>query len=72
MSNPYPRCWKCNTQYHYQIPRPWVVKNLLFFLPVRKYFCPHCVTSRYSWGAPKNKSSDYTVNSNSEKSSSKK
>ncbi len=49
MSNLYPRCWKCNTPYHYQIPRPWLIKNLLFFLPIKKYFCPHCVTARYAW-----------------------
>lgn len=71
MSNLYPRCWKCNTPYHYQIPRPWLIKNLLFFLPIKKYFCPHCVTARYAW-IKSETGKDYLDNENAVKTNEKK
>jgi len=40
-------CRKCGTQFHYQVPRGFVLKNLLGFIPVRVFFCPKCVTNRY-------------------------
>ncbi|MDR3695244.1 hypothetical protein [Mucilaginibacter sp.] len=44
---PYLRCYKCATVYHYRIRRNWFLKNVLFFLPVKIYFCGHCVKKRY-------------------------
>lgn len=49
MSKLNPRCWKCQTPYHFQTHRPWAVKNLLFFLPLQSYFCPRCMKNRYVW-----------------------
>ncbi len=40
-------CRKCGTQFHYQVPRGFVLKYVLGFLPLRIYFCPKCVTNRY-------------------------
>jgi hypothetical protein len=41
------RCYRCHTVYHYRIKRHWFVKYVLFFLPVKIYFCGHCVKERY-------------------------
>lgn len=43
------KCRKCNTDYHYQVPRGFFLKNILGFLPIRIYWCPRCVTNRYVW-----------------------
>lgn len=52
------RCRKCNTDFHYQVPRPTIMKLLLGFLPIRIYWCPKCTTNRYVWIGNK-KQTDY-------------
>ncbi|BAU52786.1 hypothetical protein [Mucilaginibacter gotjawali] len=44
---PYLRCPKCTAAFHYRIRRNWFLKYVLFFLPVKIYFCAHCVKKRY-------------------------
>lgn len=44
---PYLRCSKCATMYHYRVKRGWFLKYVLFFLPVKIYFCARCVKKRY-------------------------
>lgn len=43
------KCGKCNTDFHYQVPRGFLLKNVFGFLPVRIYWCPKCTTNRYVW-----------------------
>ena len=43
-------CRKCNSPFHYSIPRGWLLKGLFGFLPIRKYFCARCLETRYTWG----------------------
>lgn len=49
------KCRKCNTDFHYQVPRGFVLKQLLGFVPVRIYWCPKCTTNRYVWITEKKK-----------------
>jgi len=41
------RCYRCSTAYHYKVRRGWFIKNVLFFVPIKIYFCPRCVKNRY-------------------------
>jgi len=47
LSKPSLRCYKCSTVFHYRIRRGWFLKYVLFFLPIKIYFCGHCVKNRY-------------------------
>ena len=40
-------CYKCLAPYHFTKPRNWMGRNLLFFLPVRRFFCAKCLKDRY-------------------------
>jgi len=41
------RCYKCHTIYHYRQYPNWILRNVLFFLPIKVYFCAYCVKYRY-------------------------
>lgn len=41
------KCSKCSTAYHYKAPLNWFFRNLLFFVPIKAYFCARCVKIRY-------------------------
>ncbi len=41
------KCSKCKTVYHYKVPLNWFFKNILFFIPIKTYFCAHCLKVRY-------------------------
>ncbi|HEY2583626.1 MAG TPA: hypothetical protein VGI43_17580, partial [Mucilaginibacter sp.] len=43
MVKPVLRCYICSTAYHYKVKRSWFVRNVLFFLPIKVYFCGRCV-----------------------------
>lgn len=47
---PQRRCPRCGHYFQYRMPRSFVVRYLLFFLPLSKYFCGNCLKSRYVWG----------------------
>ena len=47
MNKPLLRCPKCSTEFHFEKPRNWVGRNVLFFLPVRKFFCAKCLKDHY-------------------------
>ena len=47
LTKPSLKCYKCSTVYHYRIKRNWFLKYVLFFLPIKIYFCGHCVKNRY-------------------------
>ena len=47
---PHRRCPRCGRYFQYRMPRPFIIKYLLFFLPLSKYFCGYCLKSRYVWG----------------------
>ncbi len=48
-------CKKCGSDFHYQVPRGFFLKNVLGFLPIRIYWCPRCTANRYVWVNKKNK-----------------
>jgi len=41
------RCKTCNRPYDKRLRRSPLVKYLLFFLPLRKYYCSTCHVTRY-------------------------
>jgi hypothetical protein len=41
------KCYSCSAPYHFEKPRNWIGRNLLFFLPVKRYFCARCLKDRY-------------------------
>ncbi len=47
MSKPLLKCHKCGTVFHFQVPRGFVLRNVLFFLPIKIYFCAKCMEKRY-------------------------
>jgi len=40
-------CSKCGTPFHFKMRRNWFIKRVLFFLPIKKYFCARCKKSSY-------------------------
>jgi ribosomal protein L37AE/L43A len=42
-----PTCPKCKSELDNRVPRSFVVKNLLFFLPIKRYICYKCQRKRY-------------------------
>jgi hypothetical protein len=40
-------CRKCGTPYHFKKPRNWFGRNVLFFLPLKRFFCAKCLENRY-------------------------
>lgn len=49
MPKKYLTCRKCGSVFHFVIPRGWFLKNVLFFLPIKTYFCAKCTKTRYVW-----------------------
>ena len=47
MDQPYLKCCKCDTVFHFKLEQSLLQKTLLFFLPVKVFFCAKCATSRY-------------------------
>ncbi len=47
MNKPFLYCNHCTRPFHYRLKRNWIGRNLLFFLPVKKFFCACCLKSRY-------------------------
>ncbi len=43
------KCRKCQTDFHYQVPRGFFLKTVVGFLPIRIYWCPRCTKNRYVW-----------------------
>ncbi len=41
------KCRKCGTGYHYKVPVNGFLKAVLFFLPIKSYFCARCLKTRY-------------------------
>jgi hypothetical protein len=44
---PYLCCHQCRSMFQFCVRPNWMVRNLLFFLPVKVYFCARCVKNRY-------------------------
>jgi len=42
-----PVCPQCKTQFDSRVPRSVFVKNILFFLPLKRYMCYKCQRKRY-------------------------
>ena len=42
-----PLCPKCKNQLDDRVPRGYLVKTLLFFLPIKRYMCYRCQRKRY-------------------------
>jgi ribosomal protein L37AE/L43A len=42
-----PVCPKCKSELDNRVPRSFFVKNLLFFLPLKRYMCYKCQRKRY-------------------------
>lgn len=49
MEKPLLKCHKCNSVYHFPIERNWILKGVLFFLPIKVYFCSACNEQHYVW-----------------------
>jgi len=49
MKKQYLVCGKCRAIYHFAIPQSWFMRKVLFFLPVKIYFCAKCNRRRYVW-----------------------
>jgi hypothetical protein len=47
VSKPYLRCHKCHTPFHYRVYPNWIFRNVLFFMPIKVYFCARCLKNRY-------------------------
>jgi hypothetical protein len=47
MDKPFLYCNKCHKPFHYRLPTPFIFRTLLFFIPVQRFFCANCLTSRY-------------------------
>jgi ribosomal protein L37AE/L43A len=45
-----PLCPKCKSEVDSRISRGFFVKNLLFFLPLKRYVCYRCQRKRYVLG----------------------
>ena len=41
------QCPKCASKYEYEVKRNWVLRYLLFFLPIKIFFCLNCMQSNY-------------------------
>jgi hypothetical protein len=44
---PWLRCRKCSSVYHYKVPVNWFLSGVLFFLPIKAFFCARCLTVRH-------------------------
>ncbi|MDN5287567.1 MAG: hypothetical protein JWR38_3841 [Mucilaginibacter sp.] len=42
-----PLCPRCKTELDNRVPRGFFVKNMLFFLPLKRYLCYKCQRKRY-------------------------
>ncbi len=42
-----PVCPRCKSELDNRVPRGFLVKNLLFFLPLKRYMCYRCQRKRY-------------------------
>lgn len=40
-------CPKCKTELTDRVHRSWVVKNVLFWMPAKRYFCYSCKTKHH-------------------------
>lgn len=40
-------CPSCNSQLHHRVSRSWLVKNLFFFVSLKRYRCDKCFKSVY-------------------------
>ena len=47
VEKPHLRCHKCSMMYHYRVPKNWLLRNVLFFLPIKVFFCARCLKNRY-------------------------
>jgi hypothetical protein len=48
------KCPKCGRgSLDYRTPRAFLVKTLLFWLPIRRYKCGFCDKKSYTYGSPK-------------------
>jgi len=42
-----PTCPRCKIELDSRVPRGFLIRNLLFFLPVKRYICYRCQRKRY-------------------------
>lgn len=45
-----PLCRKCKTKLEQRVPRGYLFKSILFWLPVKRYLCFKCNKKVYVWG----------------------
>jgi len=41
------KCSKCSSVYHYKVPLNWFLSNVLFFVPIKAFFCARCLKVSY-------------------------
>lgn len=44
-----PECPKCHSKSAQRIPRGFMVKNCLFWLPIKHFVCANCNKKMYAW-----------------------
>lgn len=44
-----PLCPKCKVEVGYRVRRGFIFKNLLSWLPIKRYFCFKCQHKHYIW-----------------------
>lgn len=45
-NKPFLKCEKCGQIYHYKKERGWFSRNVLFWLPIKVFFCAKCAKDR--------------------------
>jgi transposase-like protein len=45
-----PVCPRCKSQFDSRVPRSFFVKNILFFIPLKRYMCYNCQRKHYLLG----------------------
>jgi len=41
------KCPVCSAVFYTRVKRNWFIKNALFFLPIKVYYCDHCEKNVY-------------------------
>lgn len=41
------KCWRCQEIMNTRVKRNFLLRTLLFWLPVKVFFCAKCVSKRY-------------------------
>ncbi len=43
----YPICPACGRRFKYRLKRSWLMRTLVFWKPLKRYYCAYCKCNRY-------------------------